>query len=368
MRIVVAPDKFKGSLTAVEVARAVAAGVARLRPEADVRLVPLADGGDGTVDAAVAAGYERIPVPVEGPTGAPVLAAYARRGERAVVELANACGLGLLPGGVPAPLDASSYGLGQVLAAALDAGVRAIALGVGGSASTDGGAGMLQALGARVLTADGTPVRRGGRGLSEVARVELGPLRERLAGVSVELAGDVDNLLLGPSGAAAVYGPQKGATAADVRQLDAGLANWAAALAALTGVDCAAAPGAGAAGGVGFAALAALGAHRRAGVDVVAEVVGLAAAIRDADLVVTGEGSLDEQTLHGKTVAGVARLAGALRVPVLAVAGRVTLSAEQQRQLGLERVVALTDLEPDPRRCLAEADRLVAAAVERLLS
>ena len=367
MRIVVAPDKFKGSLTALEVARAVAAGIAAAHPHAQVRLVPLADGGDGTVDAAVAAGYDHVPVTVAGPTGDPVVAAYARRGESAVVELANACGLSLLPAGVPAPLDASSFGLGQVLAAALDAGARSVVLGVGGSASTDGGAGMLQALGARLLDARGAEIARGGRGLAEVAGLDLAGLAGRLTGVRVDLAGDVDNPLLGPFGAAAVYGPQKGADADDVRRLDDALARWADIVAATVGVDRSGEPGAGAAGGVGFAALSLLGAHRRPGVDIVAEVVGLTAALRGADLVVTGEGSLDEQTLHGKTVAGVSRLAGSLGVPVVAVAGRVQLDAAQQRRLGLERTIGLTDLEPDPRRCIAEAGRLVTDAAERLL-
>jgi glycerate kinase len=367
VRIVVAPDKFKGSLSAAAVARAVAAGIARVRPDAEVDCVPLADGGDGTVDAAVAAGYDRVPARVTGPTGEPVESSYARRGDRAVVELADVCGLARLPGGRLAPLDASTRGLGEMIARAVADGARTVVLGVGGSASTDGGAGMLQGLGAAVLEADGRPVGPGGRGLAAAATLDLSDVRRRLTGVRIELAADVDNPLLGPHGAAAVYGPQKGATPDDVPSLDRALARWAAVVAAATGVDRADAPGAGAAGGVGFAALAGLGARRRSGIDVLAEVVGLADRLAGADLVITGEGSLDAQTLRGKTVAGVARLAAERGVPVRAVAGVVALSPDDQRRLGVTRAIGLAELEPDRRRCFTEAESLLARAAARLL-
>jgi glycerate kinase len=365
VKIVVAPDKFKGSLTAAEVADAVAAGIAQVRPDAEVVQVPLADGGDGTVAAAVAAGYERVPVRVSGPTGQPVESAYARRGTQAVVELADACGLARLPEGRPAPLEASTRGLGEMLARAVADGARSVVLGIGGSASTDGGAGMLQALGARVLDAEGNEVRPGGRGLADVATLDLTELRARLADVRIDVASDVDNPLLGPTGAAAVYGPQKGATPRDVRALDGALARWAAVAAAATGTDFSATAGAGAAGGVGFAALAVLRARLRMGIEVLAEVVGLARHLDGADLVITGEGSLDSQTLRGKTVAGVARLAAARGVPVRAVAGVVRLSAHECHRLGLERAIALTDIDRDP---FTHAAHLVTRAAAGLIT
>ncbi|MGH3203360.1 MAG: glycerate kinase, partial [Streptosporangiaceae bacterium] len=237
MKIVIAPDKFKGSLPAAEVAGAIAAGLRAEWPEAELVTVPVADGGDGTVDAAVAAGLERVPVTVDGPTGEPVHASYARRGEMAVIELADACGLMRLPSGRPAPLTASSFGCGQVLAAALAAGARQIILGVGGSASTDGGAGLLQALGARVLDAHGEPLARGGAALHDVATLDLTGLHPGLRSSTVILATDVVNPLTGPDGAAEVYGPQKGASPEQVTELAGGLRRWAAVVAAATGTD-----------------------------------------------------------------------------------------------------------------------------------
>ena len=373
MHVVVAPDKFKGSLLASEVATAVAAGLHVVVPEVEVVQVPVADGGDGTLDAAFGAGYERVPVRVSGPTGEPVDTAYARRDQRAVVELADACGLVRLPHGEPAPLTASSTGLGEVLRAALDDGCSSIILAVGGSASTDGGAGMLAALGARLLDADGVELAPGGAALERLDRVDLSGLHPGVARAEVVLASDVDNPLLGPAGAAEVYGPQKGATAADVALLDAALARWSAVLADACGVTAgphghpaADVPGAGAAGGVGFAALAALGALAQPGIEILLEVTGLRARLPGAVLVVTGEGSLDAQTLRGKAPAGVAGAARAAGVPVVAVAGRCLLGAADLEAAGLRAAYALTDLEPDPRRCLAEAAPLLRRLSEGL--
>ena len=363
MKIVVAPDKFKGSLPATQVAAAIAAGLHAGRPGAEVVTIPVADGGEGTVDAAVAAGYERVPVTAAGPAGDPVRASYARRGEVAVVELAGVCGLARLPGGRPAPLSASSFGAGEVLRAALEAGARRIILGVGGSASTDGGAGLLQALGARVLDTCGEPVRPGGAGLREVAALDLTGLHRALcpAGYPADiiLAADVDNPLTGPDGAAEVYGPQKGASPAEVAALDAGLRRWAAVVAAAVGRDWSRTPGAGAAGGVGFAALAVLGATRRPGIELVLDLAGFETALDGADLVITGEGSLDAQSLAGKTPVGVARAAARRGIAVVAVAGRSTLREAELAAAGIAAVYPLTDLEPDLERCRAEADRLL---------
>ena len=365
MKIVIAPDKFKGSLAADLVAAAIAAGLRAELPAAELVTMPVADGGDGTVDAAVAAGLERVPVTVAGPTGEPVAASYARRGGRAVVELACACGLALLPGGRREPLAASSFGAGQVLAAALEAGAtlgaetRQIIFGVGGSASTDGGAGLLQALGARVLDGRGRPLARGGGALRDVAALDLTGLHPGLRDCSVILATDVTNPLTGPDGAAEVYGPQKGATPAQVSELASGLRRWAAVVAEATGTDWSRTPGAGAARGVGFAALAVLGAVAQPGITVVLDLVGFEAALDGAALVITGEGSLDAQTLSGKAPAGVARAAARRGIPVIAVAGRNTLTGAQLAEAGITAVYPLSDLEPDLARSSAKAGPLL---------
>jgi glycerate kinase len=365
MKIVVAPDKFKGSLPAAQVAAAVAAGLrsglARAgHPAAEVVTIPVADGGEGTVDAAVAAGFERVPVTAAGPTGDPVRSGYARRGEVAVVELAGVCGLARLPGGRPAPLAASSFGAGEVLRAALESGARRIVLGVGGSASTDGGAGLLQALGARVLGASGELAPpMGGGALRDVAALDLTGLHAARHGAEIILAADVDNPLTGPDGAAEVYGPQKGASPAEVAVLAAGLRRWAAVVAAAIGTDWSQLPGAGAAGGVGFAALAVLGATRRPGIELVLDLAGFGTALDGADLVITGEGSLDTQSLAGKTPVGVARAAGRHGTDVVAVAGRSTLTAAELAAAGIAAVYPLSDLEPDLERCRAEAASLL---------
>ncbi|HET8600741.1 MAG TPA: glycerate kinase, partial [Segeticoccus sp.] len=283
MTVVVAPDKFKGSLTAEQVAAAVGSGLRRV-VAADVVAVPVADGGDGTVAAALAAGYEPVSVRAAGPTGEPVRTTYARAGDLAVIEMADVSGLVRLPGGRQEPLTATSRGLGEVMAAAIDAGCRRLVLGIGGSASTDGGAGMLTALGARLLDAAGAPLADGGGSLGGLAGLDLAPLRARMGEVTVTVACDVDNPLTGPRGAAAVYGPQKGASAADVAALDAHLAHLADVVTATTGADVREEPGAGAAGGVGYAALAVLGARLRPGIDLVLDLVGFREKLVGADL------------------------------------------------------------------------------------
>lgn len=363
--VLVAPDKFKGSLTAEEVARAVVTGLRRVA-EPEVVVVPVADGGDGTVAAAVAAGFTAVPVTASGPTGEPVRTAYARKGAVAVVEMADVSGLVRLPGGVRRALTATSRGLGEVMAAAVDAGCTDVVVGIGGSASTDGGAGMIAALGARLLDAEGEQLGGGGVSLSALATVELDELRERLRGVTVTVACDVDNPLTGPRGAAAVYGPQKGADTGDVALLDAALGHFADVLTRETGQDVRDQAGAGAAGGVGYAALAVLGAALRPGIELVLDLVGFHARLAGADLVITGEGSLDEQTLHGKAPAGVAAAASAKGIPVVAVCGRTTLEPRRIRAAGITTAYALTDLEPDVERCMTEAAPLLERLGERI--
>ncbi|WP_432056323.1 glycerate kinase [Streptomyces sp. bgisy022] len=367
-RVLVAADKFKGSLTAVEVADRVTAGLRSIAPGLEVEALPVADGGDGTVAAAVAAGFDRREVRVQGPLGDPVTAAFALRGDTAVVEMAEASGLQRLPRDTFAPLTASTFGSGELLRAALDAGARTLVFGVGGSATTDGGAGMLAALGARFLKADGEPVAPGGGGLAELASADLSGLDPRLGDVELVLASDVDNPLTGPKGAPAVYGPQKGASPEEVERLDAALGHFATVLEGAVGAraaEYAASPGAGAAGGIGYGAML-LGARFRPGIEVMLDVLGFAAALERADLVITGEGSLDQQTLHGKAPAGVAAAARVADREVVAVCGRLALPPEELGRAGIRRAYALTDLEPDVSRCIAEAGPLLERTAARI--
>ena len=378
--VVVASDAFKGSSTSLEVADAVRLGVLDVAPGARVVAIPVADGGEGTVAAALASGWAAVPVRVHGPTGEPVTATIATGPpDVALVEMADACGLGRLPAGVPAPLTASSRGLGEAIRGALDIGVQEVVIGVGGSASTDGGAGMLAALGARVLDTDGRDLPDGGAALTRVASLDLTGLDPRLATTRLVLAADVDSPLLGPTGAATVFGPQKGATPDDVDLLEAALTRWAAVVDASTSgtrsthwstLTHPRMPGAGAAGGVGFALLAVLGAHRRSGIDVVLDLVGLDAALTDPDapvhLVVTGEGSIDAQTLAGKAVTGVVGRAAAHGVPVVAVCGRLTLDDGEVAALGVRTAYPLSDLEPDVERCVAQAHALLRRTGQRI--
>ncbi|WP_345202275.1 glycerate kinase [Fodinibacter luteus] len=468
--VVVASDAFKGSLSSLDVADAVRSGVLDVVPQARVVVLPVADGGEGTVAAALACGWSPVPVDVHGPTGEAVVATVALRpaprgpspaintadhelstvdstadrrhssvdstadhrrstvdhsadqelssvantadtrrrtaintadqrrssvdtagatpfgaGEAAhrpavvhvtaLVELADACGLGRLPGGVPAPLTASSRGLGEAIRGALDLGATEVVVGVGGSASTDGGAGALAALGARLLDESGSPLADGGAALSRLAHLDVTGLDRRLEGTRLVLAADVDSPLLGPAGAAVVFGPQKGARPEDVTVLEAALTRWADVVAATplrafprrsaggparapgpTGAAALAGmPGAGAAGGVGFALLTVLGAERRSGVDVVLDLVGLEGAFDGADLVVTGEGSLDPQTLMGKAVAGVTRRATAHGIPAVAVCGLLALDEAGLTALGVRAAYPLSDLEADPARSVRDA-------------
>jgi glycerate kinase len=331
-QVVVCMDKFRGSLRAGEACAALARGIRAAAPSCEVREIPVADGGEGTVDALVRAGYERRAATAHDPAGRPVRAEFAVRGSRAVVELAQASGLHHVAGR-EIPLTASTFGTGEVIRAALDAGCTAIVLAVGGSATTDGGAGMLRALGARLLAADGTPAGPGGAGLLGLARIDLTGLDPRLAHTDISLASDVSNPLLGPDGAAAVYGPQKGASPSDIAVLEQGLERLATAMAQVTGTDRAAEPGAGAAGGTGFAALAALGARCCPGIEFMLTELGVPGLLRAASLAVTGEGRLDSQSLRGKAPAGVAALAAQVGVPLVLVAGQSLLTGAQLRAL-----------------------------------
>ncbi|WP_426988244.1 glycerate kinase [Pseudarthrobacter sp. Y6] len=369
MRVVIAPDKFKGSLSAPDVASRLSAGLQSAVAGLETILIPVADGGEGTLDAAVGSGFTRRTATVTGPTGQPVRADFAVRDREAVIEMAAASGLALLPsviqGGSPdseSATTATSLGTGELIRAALDLGCRKFILGVGGSANTDGGAGVLQGLGAVLLDAEGNELPGGGAALARLDRIDFSGLDVRLEDARFTLASDVDNPLLGPRGAAAIFGPQKGATPSDVIALDAALANFVSVLAGEIGIrakQAAVAPGAGAAGGVGYIAIAALAAARRPGIDVVLEFTELEQRLAGADLVITGEGSLDEQSLLGKTPMGVARAAARAGIPVIAVCGRSTLSPEQLAEAGFKAVHALTDFESNVEKCMAEAGPLL---------
>lgn len=363
VKVVVAPDKFRGSLTALEVCEAVERGVLRVFPDASVVSVPVADGGEGTVDAALAAGWRGVYLDSTGANGQPVHAAYAVDGQTALVELAQICGLDAIDEADRQPLTATTFGLGTVIAHALDQGVRRLVLALGGSASTDGGAGMLQALGVGLYDGQGQHLPPGGAALTALASVDLAGLHRRVHDVEVIVACDVDNSLLGRDGAAAIFGPQKGASPSDVDQLEAGLQRFSEILEAAPGpaegLDQAGVPGAGAAGGTAYGAMTVLGARLQPGIAMVLDMVGFHDAVAGADLVVTGEGSIDAQTLRGKVPLGVSNAANHHGVPVVAVAGRCSLTADDLAGVGLRAVYALLDIEPDPRRCMSEASRLL---------
>ncbi len=340
MRVVVAPDSFKETLSAVEVARALAAGVAEAAPQAEVDLCPMADGGEGTVEALVAATAGEVRrADVFGPLGEPRRAAFGLLGERgagagqarptAVIEMAAAAGLALVPPERRDPLLTTTFGVGCLLRAALDAGARRLVVGIGGSATVDGGTGCAQALG--VVFVDkrgrGCPCGLAGGGLAEIARIDLTGRDPRIDRAELLVACDVTNPLTGPAGAAAVYGPQKGAGPEAVERLEAGLTNLAEVIRRDLGVDVEHLPGAGAAGGLGAGLVAFAGARLQSGVDIVAEAVGLARRLHGADLVLTGEGRFDAQSAAGKVPVGVARLAERAGVPVVCIPGQADADA-----------------------------------------
>jgi len=366
-RVLLAPDKFKGSLSAGEVAEHLAAGLARAGFAGEAVRLPVADGGDGTVDAAISAGYRRVEMGVRGPLGGSVTAEFGLLDGTAVVEAAQACGLSRVPFGALAPLSATTRGVGELILAAARMRATRIVLGLGGVATTDGGAGLVQALGGRLFDDAGRDISPGGGGLARLRRLDLSGMRD-LSGVEFLVASDVDNPLLGPSGAAAVYAPQKGASPDDVVVLEAGLTRWAGVAEAACGRSVRDWAGAGAAGGLGFAALLFLGARLRPGISLLLEMLSFRQHLDGARLVITGEGALDAQTLRGKAPAGVARAAAAHSpaVPVIAVAGVCKLSAAELREAGIAACYALSDIEPDVRVSIAHAGPLLQELAVRI--
>jgi glycerate kinase len=338
MRVLIAPDKFAGTLSAVEAAEAIAAGWRRQAPEDELDLVPMADGGPGFVDVLHASlGGELLAVTVRGPYGEPVPGSVLLVDGTAYVESAQACGLHLTPRDERRPEEATTYGVGELLREAVRSGARRVVVGLGGSATNDGGAGLLAALGATSTDADA--LTGGARGLADVHDVDLTAAREAVAGVELVAASDVDNPLLGLIGATNVYGPQKGVHADRLQAVDALLER----LAVATDRKVALAKGAGAAGGLGFALLL-LGGSRMPGIDVVTEAVGLPARAKRADLVITGEGAFDFSSGSGKVPYGVARVAAEALQPCIALAGQVLVGSREMRTLGVESAYSVVDL------------------------
>jgi glycerate kinase len=364
MRILIAPQEFKGTLTARRAAEAIARGLRAALPDAELDLLPMADGGPGTLDVLVEATRGRImQTTVRGPLGAPVRARWGVLGDgrTAVVEMAEASGLVLVPEAERDPRRATTSGTGELLRAALQAGHRRIIVGVGGSATNDGGAGLAQALGARLLDGQGSDLAPGGAALAQLQRIDASALDARLRGSEIVIAADVTNPLCGPDGASLVYGVQKGASDAVARELDAALGHFADVVKRDLGIDSADVPGAGAAGGLGYGLLVFCGATVRPGFDVVAEAAGFSERLARADLAVTGEGRLDRQTAFGKTAAGVARAARAAGKPVVAIAGSVTESEAAQL---FDAVFTLTPDLASAEEALARAGELLARAGE----
>ncbi|MFE9661968.1 glycerate kinase [Streptomyces sp. NPDC005955] len=370
MRVVIAPDSFKGSLTAAAVCEAIGVGVLRAVPDAEVVRIPMADGGEGTLDCIGAAtGGQEVRLEVSGPLGAPVTARYLLGADAtsAVVELAAASGLPLLPPDGLAPLRADTTGTGRLIADAIHRGARDVLVCVGGSASTDGGTGLLRALGARFLDARGQELPPGGAALLDLARIDLDALPEAVRATRFRIACDVTNPLVGPEGAAAVFGPQKGATPAEVQLLDRALTRFADVLAEECGTSVHHLPGAGAAGGTCGGMLAVLDATALPGCELVAAAVGLPAALAGADLVITGEGRLDRQSAGGKVVSHVARLAAEHRAPAVVLAGQLVPPLSDLHDLGLTAAFSIAD----GPRTLAEMTRsapaLLADAAEQVV-
>jgi glycerate kinase len=369
-RVVVAPDSFKGSLSAPEAAAAMERGVRAAWPDARIVKVPIADGGEGTVEALVeATGGRYVTNEVRGPLGRPVDARWGVLGDgrTAVVEMAAASGLTLVPEGRRDPRVASTFGTGQLLRAALDAGFRHVVVGIGGSATNDGGSGMAKALGVRFLDGRGQPLPEGGSPLVRLVSIDLSGVDPRVAEAEFLVACDVDNPLTGPRGASAVYGPQKGATPAVVEELDAALERYAEVARQATGRDVARLPGAGAAGGLGAGLLFFTPARLVPGVDLVLDSTRFDDLVRGAALVLTGEGRSDAQTAMGKAPVGVARVAQRHGVPVVLVSGSLGPGAEDLKHLGISRIESASPAGMPVEEAMRRAAELLEAAVARCL-
>jgi glycerate kinase len=368
VNIILAPDSFKGSLTSLEAARCLRQGLLRVFPDAQVTDIPVADGGEGTVAALLhAVGGEARETVVKGPLGRPVAARWGllAGGETAVIEMAAASGLPLVPEPQRDPRVTTTWGTGELVRAALAAGVRKIILGLGGSATNDGGSGLIRALGAKFVDGRGQELPLGGQALADLAAIDLADLDPRLQAVEILVASDVDNPLCGPQGATAVFGPQKGATPAMVVELDRALAHYARVAKDATGKDAAQLPGAGAAGGLGAGLLFFTPAVLRPGIGIVLETAGFEAHLAGADLVITGEGRTDSQTIRGKVPMGVARLARQYGVPVVCISGGLGAGAELLYEEGVEGLVSCAPGPLSLEEALSQAGRHLTEATDR---
>ncbi len=344
MKIVIAPDSYKESLSALEVATHIEAGFREVFPNASYVKLPVADGGEGTVEAMVAAtDGEIIEVDVTGPLGEPVKAFYGISGDKqqAFIEMAAASGLELVPPELRNPLNTTSWGTGELIGYALDSGVKSILIGIGGSATNDGGIGMVQALGARLQDSDGEPLGFGGREVARLASIDVTALDKRLKECRIEVACDVTNLLTGKEGASAIFGPQKGATSQMVEELDQALEHFAKIISRDLDINVLELSGGGAAGGMGAALYAFCGAQLRQGIEIVTEALKLDELVRDADLVITGEGRIDSQSIHGKVPIGVAKVAKRYNKPVIGIAGSLTPDVGVVHEHGLDAVFSV---------------------------
>lgn len=369
MKIVIAPQSFKGSLSALKVAQAIALGIKRVLPDAETVVVPMADGGEGTVEALVDATCGQIiTTDVTGPLGESIAAKWGILGDgvTGIIEAAAASGITLVPPGKLNPLITTTYGTGELIRAALNAGCRKLIVGIGGTATNDGGAGMAQALGVRLLDNRGKELPRGGAALAKLDRIDVSGLDRRLAECHVVSACDVTNPLCGELGASVVYGPQKGASEEMCRRLDEALSHYAGVIKADLGIEVMDLPGAGAAGGLGAGLVAFLGSELLPGIDIVIEFVGLVDHLGDASLVFTGEGRIDGQTLFGKTVSGVFSKAKALRIPTVAIVGEVTNSSDVY-QSGIDAVLSIAPGPVSLEKSMADAASLIADAAERAM-
>jgi glycerate kinase len=346
MKIVVAPDSFKGSLTAVEVSDAIEQGIREIFPEAEIIKIPMADGGEGTVQCLInAAGGEILREKVTDPLGGEVLAHYGILGDKktAVIEMAEASGLTLVPENKRNPLITTTYGTGQLIKAALNQGCRKMIIGIGGSATNDGGAGMVQALNVRLLDKQDKEIGFGGAELMNIHHIDISQMDQRISKLEILVASDVKNPLCGHSGATRIYGPQKGATEEMMVILEEALARFAHIINKALHKDVKDIPGAGAAGGLGAGLMAFLGAKLKPGIEIIIEAVKLEEAMKDADLVITGEGKIDSQTIYGKVPVGVAKIAKKYHVPVMAIGAIIDQDAEIVHKYGIDFLVKVSD-------------------------
>ena len=368
MKIVVAPDSFKGSVTALQAAHAIEKGLHRVFPDAEIDKVPMADGGEGTVQSLVdATGGEMRTKRVLGPLGNEVDAEFGilADGETAVIEMASASGLTLVPSDKRNPLHTTTYGTGQLIHEAIDAGCRRLIIGIGGSATNDGGAGMAEALGVKFLNADGNLIERGGGGLRELSAIDIAGLHPKIAETETVVACDVNNPLTGPEGASHVYGPQKGATPEMVKTLDACLEHYDKVLSRTLGQSYDKIPGAGAAGGLGAGLMAFLNAQLRLGVDIMIDAVNLKERMKGASLVFTGEGQLDFQTVFGKTPVGVAKVAKADNIPVIAIVGGIGEGAAAVYDVGIDAMLGIAQAPMSLEDAVEDALQLIADTAEQ---